>query len=62
MKAEDSSLCISFSFGIYVCSRYEQYVEDAYVAYLKNKGQAEQVISLHSVSQAELDSWNSIFQ
>lgn len=29
-------------------SRYEQYVEDAYVNFLKNKGQAEQVQNLAS--------------
>ena len=29
-----------------VCVRYEQYVEDAYVAFLKQKGQAEQVSTI----------------
>lgn len=38
----DSSL--SQSFFIPSFSRYKQYVEDAYVAFLKKKGQAEQVI------------------
>ena len=31
-----------------VCVRYEQYVEDAYVAFLKQKGQAEQVSTITS--------------
>ena len=31
-----------------VCGRYEQYVEDAYVAFLKQKGQAEQVSKITS--------------
>lgn len=34
------TLFMSFCFHFY---RYEQYVEDAYVAFLKQKGQAEQV-------------------
>ena len=39
-----------------LCGRYEQYVEDAYVAFLKQKGQAEQVskITLSPRSLAEV--------
>ena len=36
-------LCI-----VSLSGRYEQYVEDAYVAFLKQKGQAEQVSKITS--------------
>jgi len=42
------SLIIILKYCFSVCVRYEQYVEDAYVAFLKQKGQAEQVSKIIS--------------
>ena len=45
---QSSDAVVLFLYFCSDCFSYEQYVEDAYVAFLKQKGQAEQVSGITS--------------